>query len=99
MIEVKRTCPFGHTCEKVTDNKIERCQLYIDVEGENPQTGEFVKRWDCALAWQPILLIETARQTSGMAASMDSFRNETTKRQDRALDLVKGHAKEIPAGS
>jgi hypothetical protein len=90
-IEVTKTCPLGSSCEKVVHGKIERCMWYIKMEGENPQTGEKVQDlWDCAMNWQVLLLTEGNKEARVTAASVQSLRNETTKRQDIALGALTG---------
>lgn len=75
-LEVKITCPLGHKCENAVDGKIERCAWYVEMEGQDPQNGELLREWRCAIAWQPILMVEQARQTRSVAAATESFRNE-----------------------
>ena len=73
------------------DGVVETCAWYITLSGGNPMTGKEMKdEKACAIAWQPILMIEAARETKGVAASVQSLRNETTKRMDAqlALELV-----------
>ena len=88
MIEVVKTCPLGHTCRKVVDDKIEECMWYVHMEGENPQNGEKIDRAECALVWQPLLTIEGSRETQRVAASIHSMRDETLHRQDMLLGVV-----------
>lgn len=87
-MEVKITCPLGSECETIRDNKLERCAWYIKLQGKNPQTGENVDSWKCAMAWQPILMIEGNGATQGIAASVQSLRNENVKRQNLALEIM-----------
>lgn len=93
MSEIKRTysCPFGHTCEKVVGDTIETCHLYISISGENPQTGEQMDQKGCSLAWAPIIMLEGNKEMRGAAASVQSLRNELTKRIDRAMTGVLPH--------
>jgi hypothetical protein len=87
-IEVVRTCPLGHTCRKTVGDKIEECMWYVKLVGNDPQTGEPVDQHNCAMAWQPILAVEANGQTRGVAVAVQSLRNESTKRQDLALQMV-----------
>lgn len=96
-IEVVPTCPLGHTCEEVRDGKIYRCRWYVQVAGENPQTGEKVDTWDCAIAWGPVLAVEQARTNRGQTAALESFRNEMVAGQDTFARLVQAAAqKRLP---
>ena len=57
------------------------CNWYIQVMGKNPQTGQDVNDWDCAITWLPMLLIEGSQQTRQTSAAIESFRNEMVKIQ------------------
>ena len=95
-MEVKIVCPLGSECEKAVDaNTIERCAWYVKLGGKNPQTGEVVDEWKCAMAWQPLLMVESTGVSAGVASSVQSLRNETIKRQDEALKLVQNQTKEV----
>ena len=87
-IETIITCPLGSKCEDIKDNKLHRCAWYTCVAGTNPQTGESVNDWKCAMTWLPILLIENANTNRGQSAAIESLRNETVNRQDMFLNLV-----------
>ena len=76
MIEVKKTCPFGHTCRKVVGDAIEECMWYIHMEGENPQNGEKIDKVECAIVWQPLLMIENSRETNRVAETVQELRGE-----------------------
>ena len=89
-MDVKTVCPLGCECEQVaSDGKsIERCAWFVQMQGENPQTGEAVNDWRCAMAWQPILMVESTRATTQNSAAIESHRNETNKRQEQAIRLA-----------
>jgi len=91
-MEIVETCPLGSTCEKCVDDHIERCAWYTRITGKNPQTGEYEDQWKCAMAWQPILLVENSRQTRSTAAAIESFRNETTRQQQNAIGVLRDAA-------
>ena len=80
-LEVELTCPLGSTCEEVKDGKIHRCMWYTKVVGKNPQTEEQIDEWKCAIAWMPILQVETSQTNRRQTHALESFRNETVKRQ------------------
>ena len=87
-LKVELTCPLGSTCEKVVGDHIERCAWYVKLEGKNPQTGKDINESKCAIAWQPLLMIEISGGVNRTSASVQSLRNETVKRQDKALEVV-----------
>jgi len=53
-----------------------QCSWFTQVRGMNPNTGESVDEWGCAVTWLPMLTIETSRQQRSTAAAVESFRNE-----------------------
>ena len=87
-LEVVLTCPLGSECEEIKDNKIHRCIWYTAVRGTNPNTGEEVDEWNCAIAWGPILQIETSQTQRGVSSALESFRNETVKGQKEFNQLM-----------
>lgn len=52
------------------------CPHWTQVRGANPNSGEQVDRWDCAIALLPLLLIENAQQSRQTGAATESLRNE-----------------------
>ncbi len=66
------------------------CRWYIQVLGANPQTGEQMNQWDCAITWMPLLLIENSQQQRQTCGAVESFRNEMVKSNDRSLALMAG---------
>jgi len=86
-IDVVITCPLGSTCEEIVDGKIHRCAWYTEMKGTDAQ-GEEHNDWKCAMAWMPILQVEVAGTQRGVAASVNSMRNENVKRQDLALKAM-----------
>jgi len=94
-IEVTKTCPLGHSCRKVVGEAVEECMWYIKMEGENPQNGDRVDLYDCTINWQTILIVEGNKEQRGTAASVQSLRNETIKRQDAALGVIASAQKHI----
>lgn len=51
------------------------CDWYTHVIGANPQTGEQMDKWGCAITWLPMLLIENSQQQRQTGAAVESFRN------------------------
>lgn len=87
---MKYTCPLGHKCEVRDDagNVEERCRWFVQVIGTNPQTGEHVDKWDCAIAFMPVMQIENSQQTRQAGAAIESFRNEMKKGNDQFLGII-----------
>jgi hypothetical protein len=51
------------------------CGWFTRLAGTNPNTGAETEEWGCAMAWLPLLLIETASQSRQTGAAVESFRN------------------------
>jgi hypothetical protein len=64
-----------------------KCPFWAKMNGTNPNTGEPVDTWQCAISWLPWLLVENARQTVGAAAATESMRNEILKRMDATMPI------------
>ena len=74
-LEREHWCPLiGEECMKL------KCEWFTQVRGQNPNTGEEVDEWVCAVTWLPMLLIENSQQQRQTGAAVESFRNETVKR-------------------
>jgi hypothetical protein len=87
-IETIYTCPLGHTCEEIKNNKIHRCMWYTQIAGMNPQTGEPIDEWKCAITWLPLLSVEMSMTNRGQTAAIESFRNETVSGQQQFTNLL-----------
>lgn len=87
-LETKKTCPLGSECQQVVDGVIHECMWFLKIAGVDANQ-EPTETENCAIAWQPILLLESNNQIRMNGASIQSLRNETIKRQDIALGLVK----------
>jgi len=64
------------------------CSWFIQMRGTNPNTGEEVDVWACAVAWLPTLLIENASQSRQTGAAVESFRNEMVKAQEASVRVL-----------
>jgi len=53
----------------------------MQVIGKNPQTGQDLSEWNCAISFLPMLLIEGAQQQRHTGAAIESFRNEMVQIQ------------------
>jgi hypothetical protein len=86
-MEYEITCPLGSKCEETRDNVNYRCRWYVQMRGQD-ETGKEIERWDCAIAWNPVMLHHASMTNRSIAAAIESNRNEQIKRQDAMLDLV-----------
>lgn len=83
--------PKGSLCPMLNKQCVEhQCAWYTQVRGTNPNTGQEVDNYGCAVAWMPILLIDNTQKQRETGAAVESFRNEVVEAntQERALRLV-----------
>jgi hypothetical protein len=64
-----------------------KCSWYMQVRGMNPNTGEDIDEWGCAVTWMPIMTIENSQQQRHTSAAVESFRNEVVKANQENKDL------------
>jgi hypothetical protein len=71
-------CPFmlGEPCIE------HKCKLYRQILGTNPQTGQEIDEWDCVMALGLIASLELNKQTLGVHAAINSFRNEVVEQNN-----------------
>lgn len=60
----------------VVNGELCGCRFWIHISGQEPTSGERINKGDCAIAWNPILLIENSQQQRQTGAAVESFRNE-----------------------
>lgn len=78
----------GNFCPLIKKDCIEnKCSWYMHVRGINPNTGEDVDHWSCAVTWMPMLTIENSQQQRQTGAAVESFRNEVVKSNDENRQL------------
>lgn len=58
-----------------------KCKWYKKIMGLDPQTGQQIEGYDCAVGLLPILLIENANQTRHVGAEVNEVRKETVKQR------------------
>jgi hypothetical protein len=74
----KKKMPAKGTCPLLKARCIEqRCRWYIQLLGTDPQKGQAVDKWGCAVEFIPVLLIENAKEVRQTAAAVESARNES----------------------
>lgn len=79
---------MGNTCEEAKDGAIYRCQWYQEVIGNDPQSGERMKKRKCAMVLNNSLLIEVSKQLRGLQGATESFRNEMVGGTKEVLKLA-----------
>lgn len=63
-----------------------QCAWFTQVRGTEPQSGKEVDEWACAIAWMPMLMINTSQEVRQGAAATESFRNEMVTASAKAID-------------
>lgn len=82
------------------------CPWWTNVAGANPQTGERLDRWDCAMTWAPLLAVNAAREANAAACEISAFRVEVAKNNAQQADnfdalnknLIGMHAQTMQVG-
>jgi hypothetical protein len=90
--DAKIICPMmGGECVEdgaIKDGELVKCRFWVNVQGTNPQTGEVVNHYDCAMCWMPVLLIENSQQQRQTGAAVESFRNEMVKANETNTQVL-----------
>jgi hypothetical protein len=83
-IEIKNNCPLNNfePCKQFD------CAWFVQIRGQNPQTGQEVDEYACAIAWLPMLTIENSQQQRQTGAAVESFRNEMVKANQASQDIL-----------
>lgn len=83
-LEPKNNCPLDgfKPCRQL------ECGWFTQVRGTNPNNGQEVDSWGCAVAWLPMLLIENAQQSRQTGAAVESFRNEMVVGNERTAQAL-----------
>ena len=83
-IEVKDNCPLNNfePCKKFD------CAWFMQLRGQDPNSGEEIDDWGCVVAWLPKLLLENALMSRQTGAAVESFRNEMVKANDLNRDML-----------
>ena len=83
-VESGDVCPLmGKTCIGL------QCAWFTKVQGVNPNTGDQVEDWACAVAWLPMLAIENSQNTRMTGAAVESFRNNMMKSIEQQMHTAK----------
>lgn len=84
--------PKGKMCHKTGFEKECRvcvmdhgCEMWKQVQGKNPITGEEISRWGCLEAMQDLFFVDMIRKQNGMQAAIESMRNELVKLSVEAM--------------
>lgn len=76
----KKGCPFGK-------KKCDDCNLYVPMY-LTELSGEVTQQYNCTFNNIAVLLGETKDRSLGLQQAIESFRNETVKRQDTFIGMA-----------
>ncbi len=65
-----------------------KCSWFTQVRGTNPNTGQEIDEWNCAITWLPVLLIENSQQQRQTGSAVESFRNEMVKANEMNTQVL-----------
>lgn len=65
-----------------------QCSWFTQVRGKHPQSSAEVDEWACAVAWMPLLSINTAQEVRQGAAATESLRNAVAGIQSPSVAVV-----------
>lgn len=71
------------------DCKGNECMWSLKVQGSDPQTGDPINKWDCAIAWMPVFQMETSKEVRQGAAATESLRNEIVAYGETKIQRVR----------
>lgn len=78
----------GQFCPILKEECIQdKCAFWTQVRGYDSNSGKEVDEYACAIAFLPMLLINTANETRKGAAATDSFKNEMAQ-QNKVATLI-----------
>jgi len=77
-------CPLRR---KARNRVCHDCAWFKHIVGRNPQTGEPLDKWDCAIGLLPMLLIENARETNRTTDALLDLRNEVNENAKRNAQI------------
>ena len=92
--DIEYTCPLGSDCETIKNNQMHRCRWYVKIEGADPNTAKPTEEWSCAIAWMPLLQIESSMHTRQGNVGIESLRNEVASSRAPTTTLV-GNIKRV----
>ena len=83
-------CPLiGESCRQL------ECAWYTKVQGMNPQTGDPIEEYGCAVAWIPFLQMDNTMKVNQAGAAIESLRNETVEKMSPIVEIAEQKQKLI----
>lgn len=69
-----------------------KCSWFVQMRGTNPNTGEPIDEWGCAVSWLPLLQVENSMQTRQAGAATESLRNELVRMAESSITEIRTQA-------
>src|SRR5262249_2475569 len=66
------------------------CPWWAHIRGKDPQSTQETDRWDCTIAFLPMLLIENSQRQMQTAASVDKVATEMQKTDQQSSVAIAG---------
>lgn len=73
------------------------CKWWIQVRGNDPQTGQEIDEWDCTVSFLPMLILEASQQARQAGAAVEDFRNIATDQNQQLHQNLVEAQKIVPA--
>jgi hypothetical protein len=91
-LEVKNNCPLNNfaPCKQL------ECTWFIQLRGQNPNTGQDVDKWGCSMTFLPMLMVENSQQQRQTGAAVESFRNEMARANETGQQVLLATAQGRP---
>lgn len=83
--DCEMTCHRDGHKHRLCKDLRDTCRLWIRIPRKSRQTGEDVEEYHCGDVWQVILAAEAIRETVGVHAALNSFRNEMVERNNEFI--------------
>jgi len=80
-------CPFH---KKAMADVCHSCPLWVQLRGKNPQSTQEIDKWDCAIAFLPILTIENSQRQMQTAAAVNEMTAEVKKTDAQSSAAIAG---------
>ncbi len=72
------------------------CEWYLLVRGSNPQTGDQIDEWGCAISFMPMMQLESSQQMRQAGASADKVATEV-RSLHKSVAVMNGVPLEAPS--
>ena len=83
----------GEFCPLIKKECVQmKCAWFTCLRGTNPNTGQEIDDWRCAITALPLLQVEIAKEVRQGAAATESARNEMVRANSSAMPFLQAIA-------